>query len=165
MNIIKRLLLAPVPWLEKHVIDDGEFSPRGRRLGKIVMGISIVILAADPMLSMIRFGYPGFSHPLYYTMMLGLIATIYLVMRPGAETSLLEMKHSRNWIVKGAFYLMFSVVVVLDWIIEHRPDLSNLPEATDEDDDMLPPIGADGLRLDDDTRMAMYMDDMAAPPS
>lgn len=165
MNVIKRLLLAPVPWLEKHAIYDGEFSPLWRRLGKVMMVTSIVILAADPMLSMIRFGYPGFSHPLYYATMVGLIATIYLVMRPGSETSLLEMKRSRNWIVKGSFYLMRGIVLVLDWIIERHPNLSEFHSECDDDESFYgPEIGDDGLALSNSERMNMYMNDMAAPP-
>ena len=164
MGILKRILLAPALWLEKYAIRDGQFTDNARRLAKIVTGISIVTLVADPLLSLIRFGDFGLSHSLYYVVMAALILMIYLIMRPGAETSLREMRCSRNWFVKGTFFSLFGVLLALEWLVNRWPgtcDTNSLPSSKDADHY---PIGSDGQNLDEDTRQNLYMDDMAAPP-
>ncbi|MBV0934187.1 hypothetical protein [Marinobacterium weihaiense] len=162
--MLKRILLAPALWLEKYAIRDGQFTGRAKRTAKVVTEVSIVTLVADPLLSMARFGEFGLSHPLYYVVMAALILMIYLIMRPGAETSLREMRRSQNWFVKGIFFSLFGALLAIDWLVNRWPetcDTNSLPSSKDADHY---PIGSDGQNLDEDTRQNLYMDDMANPP-
>ncbi|SEG89238.1 hypothetical protein [Marinobacterium lutimaris] len=177
MNIINRILLAPVPWFEKHTVQDGQFTDRFRRIILIVLTISIVTLLADPVLSLVRFGYPGFSHPFYYVAMTGLIAIMAMLSRPDIETSLLDMKHSNSRVSRTAFKVIMvgyiaSLPIVLVWQVLLAL-ISGLAEAREHPNDSrskssmaedYPDIGVDGQALSETDRMVYFMDDMAAPP-
>lgn len=169
MNIIKRILLAPVPWFEKHTVQDGQFTDRFRRIVQVVQAISIVTLLADPILSMIRFGYPGFSHPIYYVAMFGFISVLAALVRPDMETSLDAMKHSKNRMSRAGFYVVaaghlaivgvaFVGALLLSLITATAP--ANFGSGEDA-----PTVGPDGQALSDDERQTLYMNDMAAPPN
>lgn len=165
MNIIKYILLVPVPWLERQAVQEGQFTERTRRIIRIVLAISIATLLADPILSLIRFGYPGFNHPAYYLSMLSLILALHLVSRPNAETSIADMRSSNNWIVRGTFFVILGGLLVVEQIIGLWPETSDEEHKNHRSTESFdPPIGSDGLALDESTRMAQFMDDMAGPP-
>lgn len=172
MGLLKRAILLPASLLQEKAIQDGRFTDRARRITRIVLGISVVTLVADPVLAIIRFGDVGLSHPAYYVAMLATTLTLAMVIRPNAETSLKEMKQSKNWIVRGGFFAVLAglgivvagsaVVGALLSIVAGAADSSG---AGNDDQPAHPPIGPDGQALSTTERNVMFMDDAAAPSS
>lgn len=95
-------------------LDGKEFSPRMKRLVILVIKISIGVLILDFLIAGLRYGNLGLKDWYYYATMLVLLGICYNVVRDDAETSLKEMRHSKNGFVKGIFFAMFAFVTLME---------------------------------------------------
>ena len=114
MSLIKDLILAPVPWLERHAITDGEFTYQAKGFLRRVVWFSAGIIGAEIIVSAIRFSEFGIQDWWFYALYVGFLVTIMLMTRSGAETSVEQMKNSSNLVVRfGAYGLSIVASIVL----------------------------------------------------
>lgn len=113
MSLIKDLILAPVPWLERHAIKDGEFTYQAKGFMRRVVWFSAGIIGAEIIVSAIRFSEFGIQDWWFYALYAGFLGTIMLMTRSGAETSVDQMKHSSNLVVRFGAYGLSIVVSIL----------------------------------------------------
>lgn len=116
MNLLKKIILLPVPTLESYAVADGELNLKGRRLARNMALLSIVFLVTDWILAMIRFGNFGLQSGWYYVVSIVCIGLIMMFVRKDAEKSIKEMKDSSNLFVKGSIYTVFGVVLVFEFV-------------------------------------------------
>lgn len=116
MNILKSIILLPVPWLERYAMTQGRLNFKGRRMAHNIVLLSVVFLLADSIIAMVRFGELGLQSNWYYTVSIICIGLITRISHPDAEKSINEMKSSTNVVVKGFIYILFGLVLFIEAI-------------------------------------------------
>lgn len=110
--MIKQSLRFVADKSAKVALDGKEFSPRIKLLVSMVIRVSIGVLVLDFLIAGIRYGNIGLQDWYYYATILILLGICYNVVRDNAETTLKEMRHSKNWFVKICFFLAYGVVAI-----------------------------------------------------
>lgn len=116
MSLVKNIILYPATKLESYVMTDGEFNSKGRSLAQFVVVLSVVMLIADPILAMVRYGNFVLQDAWFYAVSIVCVGLIAMVARPGSEKSIKEMRYSSNILVKGLIYTLFGLVVAFEFV-------------------------------------------------
>jgi len=98
---------------EKFAVKDGQFNSGSKALVKFVMIGTIVMIVLDLGLAAIRYGSFGLQETSFYVTALAMIIVLHLVTRKNAETSLAEMRTSKNILVRVMSWFIFLALLVV----------------------------------------------------
>lgn len=134
MSLVKNIILYPATKLESYVMTDGEFNSKGRSLAQFVVVLSVVMLIADPILAMVRYGNFVLQDAWFYAVSIVCVGLIAMVARPGSEKSIKEMRDSSNILVKGFIYGLFGLILAFEFVAKLVSPL--FKTTADSDNDM-----------------------------